>query len=52
MRKLILAAVLVAVALPAFACEWTTKSVSLPQTPATVVQTEAPQTPVPQQPNG
>jgi len=44
MRKLVLAAVLVAVTMPAFACEWT-KSVST--STRDTVATGAPQTPIP-----
>jgi hypothetical protein len=50
MRKLILAAALLFIAAPAFACEWS-KSVSVPTKPDTVA-TEAPSTPVPQEPTG
>ena len=53
MRTLILVGALLAFAAPSFACEWqSAKSASSPQTPPTVVQTEAPQTPPPAQPQG
>jgi|tagenome__1003787_1003787.scaffolds.fasta_scaffold10373511_1 hypothetical protein len=51
MKKLILAALLLAIAGPAFACEWT-KSVSSPTPTRDSVATGAPQTPIPPAPKG
>jgi hypothetical protein len=52
MRTLMLAAAVLCVAAPAFACEGTSQqSVSTPS-PTTTVQTDAPMTPIPAQPKG